>query len=107
MLDLQTIKERALALARERLGGGVSDVIVREDVDFQGHKSLRVTILMKATWQTSLPGEKLNDISSKLNSFLSEHGDERFAYTHYMTTREFSESNDRRKSTVKRRSRAG
>jgi len=107
MLSSDEVKQKALELAQARLGEEVSDVIVRDDEDSEGRNSLRVTILLKSGWRTNPPGSKLNDISSKLNAFLSERSDPRFAYTHYMTAREFVEANDRSQSTPKRRSRAG
>jgi hypothetical protein len=107
MLSIDEVKQKALELAQARLGEEIGDVVVKEDQDFEGRNSLRVTILLKSGWRTNPPGSKLNDISSKLNAFLSEHSDPRFAYTHYMTAREFMEGNDRSQSTPKRRSRAG
>lgn len=103
MLSVDEVKRKALELARSRLGSEVKDVIVTEDSDFEGRKSLRVTVLIRSGWSAAPPGDKLVDITSRLNSFLSESDDERFAYTHYMTPREFSASNAGRKPTPNRR----
>ncbi len=107
MLSLETIKQKALELASTRLGEEVRDAVVEEAADFEGQKSPRVTILLKSKWSVDPPGSKLNDISSRLNSFLSIGGDPRFAYTHYMTAREFSASHDKSKPTLKRSRAAG
>jgi hypothetical protein len=102
MLSLDAIKEKALELAKARLGQEVKDAVVEEAADFEGQESLRVTILLRSKWSVDPPGGKLNDISSRLNSFLSISGDPRFAYTHYMTAREFSSSHDKSKPALKR-----
>jgi hypothetical protein len=107
MVSVENVKEKAHELAFARLGAEVKDVVVEEIVDSEGRKGLRVTVLIKSKWSADPPGNKLNDISSRLNSYLSSNGDQRFAYTHYMTAKEFSSSHDRRKPTPKRRSAAG
>lgn len=103
MLDTEQIKGKALELARNALGPEIKDVIVEQRPDFEGRTSLRVTVLIKSRWSADPPGNKLNDLSRRLNAFLTENDDPRFAYTHYMTPREFSASNAGRKPTANRR----
>jgi hypothetical protein len=107
MLSNAAIREKALQLARAQLGLQVKDVVVADDTDSEGRKSLRVTVLIKSGWSAAPPGDKLVDITTRLNGFLSENEDQRFAYTHYMTPREFSASDAGRKPTSKTRRAAG
>ena len=107
MVSIAAIREKALELAQAHLGPQVKDVIVVDDTDFEGRKSLRVTMLIKSQWSAPPPGDKLVDITTRLNAFLSENDDQRFAYTHYMTPREFSASDAVRKPASKSRRAAG
>lgn len=107
MLKLTQIKNEAVRIARAKLGSEVKDVVVADDVDFEGRPSLRVTVILRSGWSVDPPGNMLNEISRKLTSFLAEKGDERFPYTHYMTTREFDASHAKPRPTVKRRQAAG
>ncbi|HEX3675132.1 MAG TPA: hypothetical protein VHU87_12735 [Rhizomicrobium sp.] len=107
MLLLENIRDKALELAQAGLGLEVKNVVVETDTDAEGEQSLRVTIVIKSPWTGEPSGRKLNTISSQLNSYLSKSGDSRFAYTHYMTAREFTASNAQRKSAPKRRSAVG
>lgn len=107
MLTLDDIKGRALEKAQQRLGEEARDVVVENATDHEGRPSLRVTIILKSKWSIDPPGNSLNEITRYLASYLSEHGDERFPFTHYMTAREFSNSNDKPGSTSKRRNVAG
>jgi hypothetical protein len=107
MLSNAAIREKALGLARAQLGLQVKDVVVADDADSEGRKSLRVTVLIKSGWSATPPGDKLVDITTRLNSFLSGNDDQRFAYTHYMTPREFTASDAGRKPISKPRRAAG
>ena len=107
MLSNATSREKALELARAQLGPQVKDVVVADDTDSEGRKSLRVTVSIRSGWGTTVPGDKLVDITTRLNGFLSKNDDQRFAYTHYMTPREFSASDAGRKPTSKARRAAG
>jgi hypothetical protein len=103
MMKLDEIKSEALQIARAKLGNDVKDAIVKEDVDSEGRPSLRVTIILKSQWSVDPPGSALNEISRRLTSYLSSNGDERFPYTHYMTTREFTALHAKPGSTARRR----
>lgn len=107
MLTLDQIKAEAVQIARAKLGNEVKDIVVSENLDFEGRPSLRVTIILKSKWSVDPPGNMLNEISRRLTSYLSSNGDDRFPYTHYMTAREFTALDAKPKSTSKRRQAAG
>ena len=107
MISIETVKEKALELARTKLGDNVKTVVVADDTDSEGRPSLRVTVILRAQWSTDPPGAALNAISRDLNVFLSSRNDERFAYTHYMTSKEFASSHDRPKATIRGRRATG
>jgi hypothetical protein len=106
MVQLNDLKTHALQISKNKLGDEVKDVVVGEEENYEGDPSFRVTIILKSKWSVDPPGNSLNEISRQLRSYLSSNGDSRFAYTHYMTSREYSDLNDRPKSTSGRGRRA-
>lgn len=102
MLNLNQIRDQAFQISKNKLGNDVKDVVVSEDSNYEGDPSLRVVIILKSKWSVDPPGNSLNEISRQLRSYLSDNSDSRFAYTHYMTSREFSDLNDRPKSATRR-----
>lgn len=107
MVQLSDLKTQALRISKAELGDDVKDVHVEEEENYEGEPSFRVTIILKSKWSVDPPGNSLNKISRQLRSYLADNGDNRFAYTHYMTSREYSDLNDRPKSTSGRRRRVG
>lgn len=107
MVQLSDLKTQALRISKAKLGDEVKDVLVEEEENYEGDPSLRVTIILKSKWSVDPPGNALNEISRQLRSYLSDSDDKRFAYTHYMTSREYLNLHDRPKSASGRRRRAG
>lgn len=86
------VKKYVLELARKKLGREVKDVVIQDDRDSEGRPSLRITIILKSRWSTTLPGNALGEISLSVIDYLSKRNDDRYPYTHYMTAREFTAS---------------
>lgn len=94
-MDLAQVRSKVKDIAAKSLKNErIDDVLIEPDVDQRDRDALRITVVLKDRRHLKVSGESAVSIMMATSEYLEAHGDDRFPYVSFVTTKELASLND-------------